>query len=169
MSREVGIRESLAHNSNEELLKELFCASMNCLRKTILFWNIWLVNHNLISKKMMEQVNLETLSRYIKGKKVSKSSQHGFNKGKSSLTKHISFYNEMAGLLHKRTIMDIVYLDFNNAFSTVSVKILPEKLLKHGEDNQTVRLTEKWLKSWAQKIVISGTKSRQRPVSGNVP
>lgn len=49
----------------------------------------------------------------------------------------------MAGLLHKRTIMDIVYLDFNNAFSTVSVKILPEKLLKHGEDNQTVRLTEK--------------------------
>lgn len=51
----------------------------------------------------------------------------------------------MAGLLDKRTVMDIVYLDFSNAFGTVSVKILPEKLLKHGEDNQTIRLTEKWL------------------------
>lgn len=44
--------------------------------------------------------------------------------------------------------MDIVYLNFSNAFGTAFVKILSEKLLKQGEDNQTVRLTEKWLKSW---------------------
>lgn len=62
-----------------------------------------MVNHNLISKKTRKQVILETLSRYMKGKKVSRSSQHGFKKGKSSLTKMITVYNEMAGLLDKRT------------------------------------------------------------------
>lgn len=46
----------------------------------------------------MKQQILETISRHIKDKKVMGSSQYKFVKGKSCLTKLITFYNEMTGL-----------------------------------------------------------------------
>ena len=55
--------------------------------------------------------------------------------------------------------MDVVCLDFNEAFDTVSHKILKEKLVKYGLDEWTVRWTENWLKGLAQRVVISGMKS----------
>ncbi|KAK4819030.1 hypothetical protein QYF61_024395 [Mycteria americana] len=48
-------------------------------------------------------------------------------------------------------------------------KILIEKLLKYGLDEQTVRWIENWLNSLAQRVVISGTKSGWRPVISSVP
>jgi len=49
-------------------------------------------------RKLTEQPVLETISRHIKHKKVTGSSQHRFVKGKSCLTKLITFYNEVSSL-----------------------------------------------------------------------
>lgn len=54
---------------------------------------------------------LETISRYVKGKKVIRSHQHGFTQGKSCLTKLITSYNEVAGLVGEARTVDIVYID----------------------------------------------------------
>lgn len=53
--------------------------------------------------------------------------------------------------------MDIVCLDFSEAFDTASWEILAEKLLMCGLDKQTVRWIERWLNSCVQRVVISGT------------
>ncbi|GAB0179152.1 mitochondrial enolase superfamily member 1 [Grus japonensis] len=65
--------------------------------------------------------------------------------------------------------LDIVYLDFSKAFDTVSHKILIEKVLLYGMNEQTVRWIENWLNGWIQRIVISGTKSSWRPGTSSVP
>ena len=44
----------------------------------------------------------------------------------------------------------IVYLDFSQAFDNVFHKILREKLLMYGLDEQTVRWIEKWLNGQAR-------------------
>jgi len=50
-----------------------------------------------IPGKVMEQHILEAIMKRVEEKKVIRSSQHGFTKGKSCLTNLIAFYNEMTG------------------------------------------------------------------------
>lgn len=56
--------------------------------------------------------------------------------------------------------MDIVYLDLRKAITTVSYKILTDKLFMYRLDEQTVRWIGNCKKVRAQRVVISSTKSR---------
>ncbi|KAK4831130.1 hypothetical protein QYF61_015433 [Mycteria americana] len=122
----------------------------------------------LIPGKVMEKLILETISRHMNNKKIIRISRHGFTKGKSCMTNLINFYDEMTVLVDKWRAVDIVYLNFRKAFDTVSHKILIEKLLMHGLDDQTVRLIENWLSGWAQTVVISSPKSNWRTLTSGV-
>ena len=116
--------------------------------------------------KVIEQLILETISRLTKDRKLIRSSQHGFSKGKSCLTNLITFYDEgyfanpSTGLVDEGRMVDIVYLAFSKAVDTVSHNTLVEKLMKHGLDKQAVRWTENCLNDQAQRVVISGSFQR---------
>ncbi|KAK4807114.1 hypothetical protein QYF61_018455 [Mycteria americana] len=55
------------------------------------------------------------------------------------------------------------------AFDTVFHKILIHMLLMYGLDEQTMWWFENWLNGWAQRVVISGTKSSWWPETSSVP
>jgi len=52
---------------------------------------------------------------------------------------------------------------------TLSHKILMEKLLMYGLDEQTVKQIENWLNRLTQRLVIRSTKSGRRSVTSSVP
>ena len=79
-------------------------------------------------------------------------------KGKLCLSSLIAFCNEVTTLVGDGRVVDVVYSDFKD-FDTVSHNIITDKLIKYGLDKQTVRWTEKWLNSQAQRVVINGMKS----------
>jgi len=122
-----------------------------------------------IPGKVMEQLILEVILKQVEEKKVIRSSQHGFTKGKLCLTNLIAFYDGMTGWVDEGRAVDVVYLDFSKAFNTVSHNILLGKLRKCGLDEWTVRWIEKWLNGRTQRVVISGAESSWRPVASGAP
>lgn len=75
----------------------------------------------------------------------------------------------MNGTLDEERAVDIVYPNFSKAFSTVSHKVLTEKLMKYRLDKRMVRWVENWLNWQTQRVLISGTMSSWRPVTSCVP
>jgi len=105
----------------------------------------------------------------VEEKKVIRSSQHRFTKGKSCLTNLVAFYNDMTGWVDEGRAVDVVYLDFSKAFDTVSHNILLGKLRKYGLDEWSVGWIENWLNGRTQRVVISSAESSWRPVTSDVP
>jgi len=69
----------------------------------------------------------------MKDKKVMRSGQHEFTKGKSCLTSLINFYDEMAGLIDKGRVVDIVYKSLSSVrLLLFSPEDLTEELIKYG-------------------------------------
>jgi len=61
-----------------------------------------------IPGKVMERLILDVISKQVEEKKVLRSSQHGFTKGKSCLTNLIAFYDGMTGWVDEGTAVDVV-------------------------------------------------------------
>ncbi|CAM4459507.1 unnamed protein product [Lepidochelys kempii] len=119
--------------------------------------------------KIMEQVLKESILKHLEERKVIRNSQHGFTKGKSSLTNLIAFYDEITGSVDEGKVVDVLFLDFSKAFDTVSHSILASKLKKYGLDEWTIRWIESWLDCRAQRVVINGSMSSWQLVSSGVP
>jgi len=83
---------------------------------------------------MMEKLNVEDIIKQVEEKKIIRSSQHRFTKGKSCLTNLIAFYDGMTGWVDEGRAVDVVYLAFSKAFDTVSHTIFIDKLGKCGLD-----------------------------------
>jgi len=112
---------------------------------------------------------LEVINKQVEEKKVIRSSQHRFTKGKSCLTNIIAFYDGMTAWVDEGRAVDVVYLDFSKAFDTVSHNILLGKLRKCGLGEWSVRWIENWLNGRTQSVFTSGTMSSWRPVTRGVP
>ncbi|PKU49349.1 rna-directed dna polymerase from mobile element jockey-like [Limosa lapponica baueri] len=70
------------------------------------------VSLTLVPGKIMERIILSELTQKVHGSQGIRANQHGFMKGRSCLTKLISFYDHVTHLLDAGKAVDIVYLDF---------------------------------------------------------
>jgi len=82
------------------------------------------ISLNCIPGKVMEQVVLDVTSKQVEEKKFIGSSQHEFTKGKSYSANLVAFCGVMTDWVSERKAVNIVYLDFSEAFDAVSLKIL---------------------------------------------
>ena len=73
---------------------------------------------------------LDKLDDHLYKNNLNNPNQHGFMEQKSCLTNLLEFLEVKTSLQAEGHSMDIIFLDFSNAFNKVSKNRLLEKLLK---------------------------------------
>ena len=117
----------------------------------------------------MEEIILGAIMDQLKVNQGFRPSHHGFMNCRYCLTNMILFYDMVTGLVDEGKEVNVVHLDFSEAFDTVPHSILMEKPTAHGLDGCMLRWLKHCLEGWAQRVVVSGIKSSWQPVMSVVP
>lgn len=94
-------------------------------------------------------------------------SQHGFTRGESCLTNLVSFYYNVLHLVDQGKAVDIIFLDFSNAFDAVSNSIILDKT-PSIQLNKTIM---QWVRQMdqTQRVTVNGIIAGWWPVTSGVP
>lgn len=87
--------------------------------------------------------------------------QHGFIRGKSTLTNLCEFVQNLSSALDARLQVDVVYTDMSKAFDTVDVDILLSKLDSIGLCDNLIKLFHSMLHGRRQFVEYRNVKSAQ--------
>jgi len=116
-----------------------------------------------VQGKVMEWIILSPITWHVQDTHVIRPSQHGFVKGRSCLTKLISFYDNVAFLVDEVKAVAVVCLNFHKAFYTISHSILLEKLAAPGLNGRTLHWVKNRLDGQDQRAEVNGVKSMVFP------
>lgn len=95
--------------------------------------------------------------------------QHGFLKGRSTVTQLLTVLHEINQTLDNSGQTDIIYMDFSKAFDSVCHRLLVHKLRSFGFHGTLLKWFESYLNNRHQRVVIEGESSQWLPVLSGVP
>jgi len=96
--------------------------------------------------KIFEKALLNRLENYFSENNLLSSQQHGFRKGRSTVTALFDFVTDVFSSLEKRERVNAVLYDFSNAFGCMLPQLLVKKLKHYGLDENTL--------SWITSFLI---------------
>ena len=96
-------------------------------------------------------------------------SQHGFIKGRSTLTNLIDFVSLALKTMESGAQLDVIYTDFKKAFDRVKHSVLLNKLERIGITSTLLNWIRTYLTGRSQFVKLSGWTSRTFKVTSGVP
>ena len=95
--------------------------------------------------------------------------QHGFMKGKSTLTQLMTALTNINKIFDQKSPTDVIYFDLSKAFDTVPHDLLLHKLQTFGIHGRLLSWIESYLTNRLQRVTCDGGTSEWLPVSSGVP
>ena len=119
--------------------------------------------------KVLERLVCRRLHDFLNINNTLTQVQHGFRKGRSTMTAISALLNEIYDNINKSLTTYVIFLDFKKAFDTVSHKILLNKLDEIGIPPKLSTWFSSYLCNRYQKVNLDGNISDSRLVSYGVP
>ena len=122
-----------------------------------------------IAAKVYEAIIYDSLYEHIATNQVISTYQHGFQKGKSTTTNLIDFWNDITSIADKPEPLSIIYTDLRKAFDTVPHDLLLAKLEHYGIRGKNLNWIRSFLSNRQQRVVLNGHSSPFSDVESGVP
>ena len=119
--------------------------------------------------KVFESMLRDSIVGHLKENKLIRDSQHGYMKNRSCLTNLLQFLETVTDYIDKGYPIDVIYLDFQNAFDKVPHRRLMHKLTALGIGGKVWNWIRDWLLGREQRVVLLGSTSTWSPVKSRVP
>lgn len=120
-----------------------------------------------IFSKIFEKLVYDTL--YFTVSSSLPAEQHGFLRGRSTLSNLSVFLSFLHGAMDKQKQVDVVYTDFEKAFDRVDHIILIRKLEHLGIHGDLLRWVESYLNNRSQAVALGGFCSDFIKITSGVP
>ena len=131
-------------------------------------------NYKPISLTSQDCTVFDSMIRYsivdhLNENKLIHDSQHGFMKNRSCLTNLLQFVETVTDYIDKGYPVDVIYLDFQNAFDKVPHRRLMHKLRAHGIGGKVWNWIRDWRSGREQIVVLLSSTSTWSPVKIGIP
>jgi hypothetical protein len=119
--------------------------------------------------KIMESIITESVTSYLLLNNFISVHQYGFLKRRSTCTQMLTTLNEWTTAVNNKKIVDIIYIDFEKAFDTVSHSKLLFKLRCYGIKYELLNWVTNFLTNRSQRVCINDSYSNSIHVKSGIP
>ena len=135
------------------LKKQFICP---IFKKTENYRPVALTSH---LSKTFERVVRDRLTDFLEKYELHCNSQHGFRKGRSTMTHLLAHVDRVLKNLADGNEVDVLYLDFQKAFDRVDSRVLLKKLHKYGIRGKLLSWIQEFLTNRRQAVLVDGEQS----------
>jgi hypothetical protein len=114
--------------------------------------------------KILEKAFLARLEKHFDKNKILTDNQHGFKKGKSTVTALFDLVTEVYDCLENKEKINLILYDFSNAFGCLLPELLLKKLEKYGLNDQALSWVNTFLTDRTQIVQIKSFDSDNNEV-----
>lgn len=104
--------------------------------------------------KVLEKAFSTRLEKHLNENKIIADNQHGFRKGKSTVTALFDLVSVVYDSLENREKINLILYDFSNAFGCLLPQLLVKKLERHGLDGQALTWISSFLTNRTQMVQL---------------
>ena len=118
--------------------------------------------------KVMESVIRDSIVEHLTSKSLLRQSQHGFMRGKSTVTNLLEYLEEMTNAIDRGEDIYVLYLDFSKAFDKVPIRRLLSNCEGLGIKGKLLGWVEQLLTGRRQRVVLNRKESEWGPIKSGV-
>ena len=119
--------------------------------------------------KIFEAILQKHVYEYAEKENLFPRNQHGFRRKRSVLTNLLEFYSKVTESLDNRRAVDVIYIDFSDAFGKMDHEMLVHKLANMKIRGNVLKLIESYLSNRRGKFKQGETRSEDVVQCGGSP
>lgn len=122
-----------------------------------------------ILARLFEKLLKKKIVNHLSDNCIISTNQHGFQKGRSTITAMLQCLNDWTSSVDKGNAVDVVYFDFAKAFDRVSHKLLLSRMYEVGIHPRIIAWIADFIDDRTFQVRVNSCYSRPRSVLSGVP